>query len=120
MPAVAVADPSPQQVRAGVRATYIAFIGSGFAFASWASRIPQVRDHLHLTPARLGLVLLSIAAGSLIALPLSGQVVLRLGSRRTVAAMSVLLAVGLATVALGYLGGVVPLAIGLFLLGFAT
>ncbi|MDT4919650.1 MAG: hypothetical protein QOI15_552, partial [Pseudonocardiales bacterium] len=67
------------QLRAAVRATYVAFIGAGFAFASWASRIPQVRDRLHLSPSELGLVLLSIAGGSLIALPLSGPVIHRLG-----------------------------------------
>ena len=39
---------SPKQVEAAARATYAAFIGAGFAFASWASRIPQVRDRLDL------------------------------------------------------------------------
>ncbi|HEX8094286.1 MFS transporter [Jatrophihabitans sp.] len=119
-PAVPVAAPPVQVVRAGVRGTYVAFIGSGFAFASWASRIPQVRDRLQLSPAELGLVLLCIAAGSLLALPLSGSVVHRFGSRRTVAGMAVLLAIGLATVALGYLAGLVPVVVGLFLLGFAN
>lgn len=114
------ADPSPHVVRAGVRATYIAFVGSGFAFASWASRIPQVRNHLGLTPAQLGLVLLSIAAGSIIALPLSGPVVHRLGSRRTVGAMALLLGVALVTTAVGYRIGVFPVVVGLFLLGFAN
>ena len=33
-------------IRAATSATYIAFTGSGFAFASWAARIPQLRDHL--------------------------------------------------------------------------
>jgi MFS family permease len=112
--------PSSDQIRAGVRGTYLAFIGSGFAFASWASRIPQVRDSLHLSPARLGLVLFAIAVGSLIALPVSGPVVARLGSRRTVATMALLLAAGLATVAVGYLGGLVPVVVGLFVLGFAN
>jgi MFS family permease len=119
-PVASVAIPSSEQIRAGVRGTYIAFIGSGFAFASWASRIPQVRDRLHLSPAELGLVLLFIAAGSLLALPLSGPVVHRLGSRRTVAGMAVLLTVGLATIALGYLVGLVPVVLGLFVLGFAN
>ncbi|HEV2886759.1 MAG TPA: MFS transporter [Jatrophihabitans sp.] len=119
-PAVPTAVPPIQAVRAGVRGTYIAFIGSGFAFASWASRIPQVRDRLHLSPAELGLVLLCIAAGSLLALPLSGPVVHRFGSQRTVAGMAVLLAVGLATVSLGYLAGLVPVVVGLLLLGFAN
>jgi len=107
-------------LRAAVRGTYVAFIGSGFAFASWAARIPQVRDHLHLSPSELGLVLLSIAGGSVIALPLSGRIVHRFGASRTVAASALVLAVGLGGAAGGYLVGVVPVVIGLFLLGFAN
>ena len=102
------------------RATYAAFVASGFAFANWASRIPQVRDRLQLNPADLGLVLLAIAAGSLVALPLSGTIVAKLGSRRTVAGMSLLLFLGLAIVSVGYLAGVIPVLVGLFLLGFAN
>jgi MFS family permease len=107
-------------VRAASRATYGAFIGAGFVFASWASRIPQVRDHLHLDPSELGLVLLAVAGGSIIALPLSGPVVARLGSRRTVAAMAVVLSIGLAGAALGYLSGTAAVAAGLFVLGFGN
>ena len=69
------AGPTTAAVQAAVRATYVAFIATGFAFASWASRIPQFRDRLRLEPAELGLVLLAIAAGSLIALPLAGLIV---------------------------------------------
>ena len=61
------------------RAVYAVFILSGFAFASWASRIPQVRDSLELSPRQLGLVLLAIAIGSVISMPLAGIVVSRLG-----------------------------------------
>jgi fucose permease len=111
--------PSTASVRFATRATYLAFIASGFAFASWASRIPQVRDRLHLSPSQLGLVLLAIAVGSVLALPLSGPMVARLGSRRTVQLTAVLHAVGLAVVAVGFLVGVVPVLIGLFLSGFA-
>jgi MFS family permease len=111
---------APAAVRAATTATYAAFIGSGFAFASWAARIPQIRDRLDLDPAALGLVLLAIAAGSLLALPLSGPVVTRIGSARTVTAMAVLLGAGLTTAALGSLVGVLPVVVGLFLLGFAN
>lgn len=108
------------QVRAATRATYAAFIGSGFAFASWASRIPQVRTRLDLDPAALGLVLLSLAAGSVIALPLSGPLIARVGSRRAVGAMSLLLAVALAVVAVGVRHGVGPLVVGLFMMGLGN
>lgn len=111
---------TPAAVRAATTATYAAFVGSGFAFASWAARIPQVRDRLHLDPATLGLVLLAVAAGSLLALPLSGSIVTRFGSARTVRAMAVLLGVGLATAAFGSLVGVAPVVVGLLLLGFAN
>jgi MFS family permease len=107
------------QVGAATRATYAAFIWSGFAFASWASRIPQVRDRLQLQPSELGLVLLAMALGSVLALPLSGPVIGRLGSRRTVRAMALLHATGLATVAAGYLVGALPVLVGgLVLFGF--
>ncbi len=114
------AGPTTAAVQAAVRATYVAFIGSGFAFASWASRIPQVRDQLHLSAADLGLVLLAVAVGSIIALPLAGAIVQRFTSRRTVGLMAVLLGTGLLTVALGYLFGVVPVVLGLLVLGFAN
>ena len=102
------------------RAVFVAFFGSGVAFASWASRIPQVRDALGLEPGALGLVLLALAVGSVIALPVAGIVVTRLGPARTILAMSVLLAVGLATVAVGHTHGVPPVVAGLFLVGFGN
>ena len=101
------------------RATYSAFIASGFAFSSWASRIPQVRDRLGLEPSQLGLVLLAIAAGSLVALPASGWLVARFGSRAVVAWMSWTTATGLVVVGVGYGFGVWPVAVGLFVFGFA-
>jgi predicted MFS family arabinose efflux permease len=111
---------APERLVAATRGSYAVFIGAGFAFASWASRIPQVRDRLHLNPANLGLVLLAIAAGSMFSLPLAGTLVHRLGSGRTVAAMSVVLTVGLAVASTGYLVGIAPLVVGLFLVGFGN
>ena len=108
------------RVRSATYATYAAFMGSGVALASWAARIPQVRDGLSLSPSALGLVLLSMAVGSIIALPLSGWVIARFGARRAVQVMAVLLAVGMVVIALGYVFGLVPVVLGLFLFGFAN
>jgi fucose permease len=108
------------QVRSATLAVYTAFIGNGFIFASWAARIPQVRDGLRVSPGVLGLILLCIAVGSTIATPLSGLVITRLGDSRTVAVMSLIAAAGMATVAVGYRYGIPPVAAGLFLFGFSS
>ncbi len=99
---------------------YLVFIGSGLGFASWAARIPQVREELKLTPGALGLVLLAIAVGSLLSLPSAGMIVHRIGAAKTIVVMSVILATGIATAGLGVLVGVTPVVIGLLLIGFGN
>ncbi len=101
------------------RSTFVAFVAAGAVFATWVSRIPQVRTRLGLSAADLGLVLLAIAAGSLIALPVAGVLIHRTGTRFTVALMSAVAAGSLSLVGIGYHFGVVPVVAGLFLLGFA-
>jgi MFS family permease len=112
-------DTAPE-VRAASRAVYAAFGLSGFATASWASRIPQIRDELHLSPSRLGLVLLSLALGSIVSLLMAGQIVARFGSRATVRTMAALLGVALSGAGLGYHLGIPPVVLGLLLFGFAN
>jgi MFS family permease len=98
----------------------VAFAGAGFGLASWASRIPQVKARLDLDPSQLGLLLLSLAAGSVLSLPLAGPIVARFGSRRTVMATGVLGGLGLIVVAFGYRVGVAPVVAGLFCWGVAS
>jgi len=117
----AITAVSPSRPVSSARdAVYVVFTAAGFAFASWAARIPQVRDQLRVTPGVLGLILLSIAIGSTIAMPLSGLVITRIGERRTVQVMSLTSALGLATVAVGYQHGIPLVVAGLFLFGFGT
>ena len=99
---------------------YLVFGGTGLAFSSWAARIPQVRKELGLTPAALGLVLLGIAVGSLIALPAAGLIVHRIGAAKTIAVMSVICAAGIATAGVGVRAGVAPVVAGLALMGFGN
>lgn len=118
-----VTFPSPPDalaLRRATRGVYLVFIGSGLGFSSWAARIPQVREELHLTPGALGLVLLAIAVGSLVALPLAGLIVHRLGAAKTIATMSLIFATGLAIAGVGVQVGVAPLVIGLLLMGFGN
>ena len=92
-------------------AVYAAFVLNGFCFSSWVARIPSVRETLELTPGRLSLLLLALSVGSVVAMPLSGAVVVRLGRARTVLAGATAVAVGMATTAVAVDGlGSVPLA----------
>src|SRR4051812_49050661 len=113
-------ETSSRALRRATRAVSAVFILSGFAFASWASRIPQVRDVLELSPRSLGLVLLAIAVGSVLSMPLAGVVIARLGTARTITVMACIAAAGIATAAVGTRVGVAPVVLGLFLLGIGN
>ncbi len=102
------------------QATSVAFGAAGFAGASWASRIPQLRDQLRLTPASLGLVLLAVAIGSVLALPLAGPVVTRVGSRRVVGSMAVLVGSALALLAVGYRVSIWLVVVAFFFIGLGN
>lgn len=102
-------------VRDAVRATYAAFGGCGFAAATFTARLPQIREHLHLSTGQLGVILLAAAAGALAARPFARRVVARLGQRGTVAAMAVVF--GTAQAAVG-VPAVPALVAGLLLMGF--
>lgn len=103
-----------------MRAVFVVFIGMGVATASWASRIPQVKHALHLTPKALGGVILAFAIGSLCSLPLAGLVVHRLGAERTIRLMSIVCAIGVGVMGVGVQFGVPPVMAGLFLAGFGN
>ena len=65
-------------------ATVATFFAHGLLFASWTAHIPQVKDHLHLTNAALGIALLGAPVGSVLAMLVSARLLSRLGSRRMV------------------------------------
>lgn len=98
------------------------FFLNGFAFATWASRIPSVREALGLGAGRLGLMLLAVSVGALLALPSAGAAVQRVGAARVVIVGVLVEAAGLLLLAsgAGVLGSVPWTAVGLLLIGFGT
>ena len=110
----------PADLPRATRAVYLTFIAAGFAYASWAARIPQIKEHLEVTPGVLGLVLLCNAVGSLVSMPVTGFVVSRIGEARSVAIMAVVGAIGLAGVAVGYQLGVPFVAAAFVVVGFGN
>ncbi len=96
-------------------AVSVIFFVNGAVLASWVSHIPAVKAQHGLADDRLGLVLLSMAVGAVLALPLAAWLITRWGSRRitSVSAVGFCLALpfpvvapttGLVAVALGLLG----------------
>lgn len=76
---------SKLQIRIAVSAF---FFCQGLSFATWASRIPDIKTTLHLSEAALGSILLALPAGQLATMAFSGSIVARFGSKQ-VARLSV-------------------------------
>ncbi|MBS2938748.1 MFS transporter [Nocardioides sp. J2M5] len=98
------------QLTAARNAVGLAFFLNGLVFASWVSRIPEVRSSFELTNGRLGLVLLAISIGSVVALPTTGALITRWGTVRIVRGGAVLATIGMLTAALS-LGDTLPLTV---------
>lgn len=58
------------------------FFISGFGYASWASRIPDVQKQLKLNDAELGMMLFGLPAGLMAMLPVTGILLSRFSSRQ--------------------------------------
>jgi predicted MFS family arabinose efflux permease len=108
------------RLRGAIRASYGVFAMCGFLLASFTSRIPQIRSHLHLDPSRLGTVLLAAAVGSFLSRPFARSVVVRLGQRGTVTVTALMAAAGLAVAGLGDVTGLAAVVAGLLVIGFAS
>lgn len=67
-----------RQIRIAVS---VFFFCQGICFASWASRIPDIKTTLQLSEAALGSILLALPAGQLTMMPFSGKLVTRFGSK---------------------------------------
>lgn len=74
------AAPGPRLVLAR-RAVSLCFLLNGAVLASWLPHIPDLKTRLALSDGGLGLLLLAMAVGATVALPLAGWLIGRVGSR---------------------------------------
>ena len=91
------------------------FFLNGLALASWVVRIPAVQEKLTLSEGLLGLALLGAAVGALAAMPATGWLVARVGSRPVVGVTGLLLSGSLILPALA--PNLVLLVVSLVMLG---
>lgn len=99
------------QARRAVVAVFATFVLNGFTFANWLARIPTIRDELNLAQSELGLIILVGSLGSILAMPLTGRILTKLGPRGTVLLAATLATAGLAVAVTGVAAGY-PLLLG--------
>ena len=76
-------------------ATLALFLGHGFANGGWAAYIPSMKARLTLTDASLSIVLLCVAAGAVVSMPLAGVFAAKVGSGVSSRSLSIALVLAL-------------------------
>jgi MFS family permease len=99
-------------------AVALVFFVNGFVYASWVPRLAEIRAGLALSEGELGVALLMLAIGALVAMPLTGGLIAHHGSRTLTATTVVLL--GLALPPVAFAGGFAWLCLAFLLYGAAT
>ena len=89
------------QVLAWRNALFAIFGLCGLSMASWASRIPAVKEALGVSTSSMGILIFGIAAGSIVGLLASSHIIARIGARRTIAVVLTVGAVGFALAGFG-------------------
>ncbi len=104
--------PDKKRIRLAVTFFYFSM---GLMFASWASRIPDIKTALHLNDALFGSILFAMPAAQFIMMTFSGKLVTRFGSRKIAIIALPIYSICLSNIGLVREGW--QLAIALFLFG---
>src|SRR4051812_49599725 len=92
-------------------ATTLIFFLTGAVFAAWSTRLPTIKEDLHLSDGALAVAILGLEAGAIAGLPAGGAIVARAGSRAALRGSFVVYPLGLLAVALA--SGVATLGLAL-------
>ena len=95
--------------------TRIAFFIAGFGIAAWAPLVPYAKARAELSEGTLGLLLLCLGVGSIIAMPVAGGLASRYGCRRVLSAGTIMICLALPMLAT--VSSIPLLMAGLFLFG---
>jgi MFS family permease len=104
--------PDKKRIRIAIALFYFSL---GFTFASWASRIPEIKTALKLSDAAFGSILFALPVGQFLMMSFSGKLVTHFGSRKVIMFALPGYTLCLSNLALATHGW--QLAIGLFLFG---
>jgi MFS family permease len=87
-------------------AVFTIFALSGFVFANWAARVPNIRDILGASTQEMGVLILGLSGGAILGLVASSHVITHLGVNRAIRWFLATAAVGL--IGAGLIAGFVP------------
>jgi MFS family permease len=63
-------------------AVNLSFFINGFIYANWASRLPRIQELYDANKFLIGVVLFALALGAVVAMPFTGWMIIRNGSRK--------------------------------------
>lgn len=103
-------------------AIFAIFFASGLSIATWASRVPAIKEALGLDNAQVGSILLGMGVASIIGISTGLAVMARTGARRGMLLAMLLFSAGIALVGLGadVFGSVGVVLAGMALFGFGN
>jgi MFS family permease len=99
-------------------AVKIAFFLNGFIYANWVSRLPRIQELYHADNGTIGIVLLALSVGAVLAMPFTGWIIIKHGSRR----ITLFSVIGYCALVpfIPVLPGIVSLVILYFIMGILT
>ncbi|WP_260512917.1 MFS transporter [Serratia fonticola] len=109
-----------EQIKPGVpeqNATRLAFFIAGLAMATWAPLVPFAKTRIAIDDGSLGLLLLCIGVGSIMAMPLTGLLTGKFGCRRVILLAGIALCIDLPLLVL--MDSTLGMALALLLFGAA-
>jgi MFS family permease len=94
-------DLSPTQIVRWRTAIFAIFLASGLSIATWASRVPAIKQSLGVDNIQIGLLLLGMGVASILGLSVAPIVLARLGAKRGMLGGLLLVAVGVTVIGVG-------------------
>ncbi|MCM3694978.1 MFS transporter [Microbacterium oleivorans] len=103
-------------------AVFAIFTASGLSIATWASRVPSIKAALGIENSTIGLLLLGMGVASILGLSVSSVIAARMGTRRGMLTVMLVLSVGLFLIGLGtdVAPSLLLVLVGLALFGFGN
>lgn len=103
-------------------AVFAVFALNGLGAATWAIRLPGIRDQLELSTSFVGYLIMGVSVGSIVGLLLASHIVHWIGTRRTIAITLALCAVALVVLGVGtsVLVSFPVVVLGMAVYGFAS